>query len=134
MAARAKGALPPLGDLEEAVLAHLWAHDEDDVVGAHRALGKRRGISVNTVGSALERLHRKGLVARRKVSHAYRYAPAVARESFYARRAIEAAGGVSALGEDGLLAAFVDAVGDADVSALDRLEDLIASKRTRGQS
>ena len=121
--------LPALGELELAVLEHLWDAGESDVVGAHRAVGKRRGISANTVGSALERLHRKGLLSRTKVSHAFRYRPAIDREAFRARIVVEAAGGMKELASDGLLAAFVDIVAESDAEALDQLEELVQRKR-----
>jgi predicted transcriptional regulator len=96
-------------------------------------VGKKRGISPNTVGSALERLHKKNLLAREKVSHAYRYRAALDREAFRARRLLEAAGGLRALGKGGLLAAFVDLVADADGSALRELERLIRRKREESE-
>jgi predicted transcriptional regulator len=124
--------LPPLGDLEEAVLDLLWDVGEADVQDAHRVVGRKRRISVNTVGSALERLYKKGLLAREKVSHAYRYRPAMARDEFRATRVLEAAGGLSALSEEGVLSAFVDLVEASDESALDHLERLIAERRRAG--
>lgn len=126
--ARAKK-LPKIGDLEMAVLHHLWAHGEADVQETHSAIGRARGITPNTVGSALERLHRKGLVSRTKQSHAYRYQPGISEDEFAARRIMDAAGGTRALAEAGLLAAFVDLVADEDDESLDRLEALIAQKR-----
>ena len=126
--------MPKLGELERKVLDFLWGAGEADVVETHRALGAARGITANTVGSSLERLHRKGLLRRRKVSHAYRYSAAVDRETFVARGIVEAAGGVRALASGGLLAAFVDLLGDTDEAALDRLERLIAEKRAGGES
>ncbi len=126
-------ALPKLGALERAVLEHLWRVAESDVIEAHAAVGVRRGISVNTVGSALERLHKKRLATRVKVSHAYRYSAVLDREAFRARRLAEAAGGVRVLASDGLLAAFVDLVAKTDSAALDRLEDLIAEKRAEDE-
>lgn len=127
--------LPRLGDLELAALDHLWDEGEADVQQVHAAVGAPRGISVNTVGSALERLHKKGLLARTKVSHAYRYRPLLSREDYRARRLLEAAGGVAELGKRGTLAAFVDLVADSDDSALGELERLIRQKRrrTKGQ-
>jgi predicted transcriptional regulator len=118
-----------LGTLEEAVLDHLWSAGESDVIGAHAAVGKQRGISINTVGSALERLHRKRLVSRAKVSHAYRYTATLARDEFRVRRLAQAAGGIRALASDGVLAAFVDLVADTNSEALDRLEELIDARR-----
>ena len=121
--------LPPLGDLEEAVLEHLWTVGESDVQKAHRAVGKRRGSSINTVGSALERLFRKNLVSREKVSHAYRYRACMDRAAFRAMRLLDAAGGARALASEGVLAAFVDLVADADEEALEHLEELISKRR-----
>lgn len=121
--------LPVLGELELAVLEHLWAHGEDDVAGVHAAVGRARAITLNTVGSTLERLHRKGLALRWKVSHAYRYAAAIERDSFQARRMVEAAGGAAALADTGLLAAFVDAVAELDASSLDRLAAILEARR-----
>ncbi len=130
-----KRTLPRLGELEVAVLEHLWRTGESNVLETCDVIGKPRGISPNTVGSALERLHRKRLVVRAKVSHAYRYRPAVAREELSARRVLEAAGGPASLREAGLLSAFVDLVAEVDDAALDRLEELIARKRNqRGRS
>ncbi len=121
--------LPRLGELELAVLEHLWATPDADVHETHAAVGKRRGISPNTVGSALERLYKKGLLSRHKVSHAYRYRAALDRETFRARKVVEAAGGLRALGKSGLLAAFVDLVADSDEQALAELERLVRTKR-----
>ncbi|MSP17849.1 MAG: BlaI/MecI/CopY family transcriptional regulator [Myxococcales bacterium] len=121
--------LPALGELELALLEHLWRTGESDVTLAHTAIGKRRGITLNTIGSTLERLFKKGLVARTKVSHAYRYVPRMGRDEFAARRVLTAAGGMQSLAQTGLLSAFVDLVADVDDAALDRLEALIADKR-----
>lgn len=125
--------LPRLGELELAVLEHLWQVDDSDVTEAHAAVGQQRGITPNTVGSAIERLHRKELVQRWKVSHAYRYRAALDRDTFRARKLVEAAGGVRALGNAGLLAAFVDLVADTDARALDRLQQLIDAKKQARQ-
>jgi predicted transcriptional regulator len=125
--------LPELGKLERAVLEHLWRAGEADVIETHQAIGARRGITVNTVGSALERLHRKGLVTRWKVSHAYRYQPTLNRENFVVRQMVDGAGGMRSLTSRGLLASFLDFVAEADDAALDELEELIARKRKGGQ-
>lgn len=125
--------LPQLGELELAALEHLWESESDDVIGTHAAIGKKRGISPNTVGSALERLYKKGLAAREKVSHAYRYSAKLDRESFRARKVLEAAGDLRALGESGLLASFVDLIAASDQGALAELERLVRIKRKGGK-
>jgi predicted transcriptional regulator len=81
------------------------------------------------VGSALERLYKKGLLEREKVSHAYRYRAAMTRQAYRARRVLEAAGGLTALGEQGMLAAFVNLVADADRTALDELQRLVNERK-----
>jgi predicted transcriptional regulator len=121
--------LPPLGALERLALAYLWSAGEAEVAQVHTAIGIPRGITANTVGSTLERLWRKGLVSRQKVSHAYRYAPALDRHTFVLRQLVDSVGGPQALASRGVLAAFLDAVAEVDHAALDALEQLIAQKR-----
>ena len=113
------------------MLEHLWSVDESDVPSMHVAVGRARGISSNTVGSTLERLHRKGLATRRKLSHRFRYRAAVDRETFHSRAMLDAVGGADALRDAGVLAAFVDAVGDVDEKTLDTLSSLIEARRGR---
>lgn len=129
MARASRHALPRLGELERLVLEHLWAVGEADVLETHAAVGKARGSSANTVGSALERLHKKGLVSRTKVSHAYRYQATLDRDTFRARAVVEAAGGMRSLAKEGLLAAFVNLLAESDDEALHRLERLVAERR-----
>ncbi len=121
--------LPILGELELEVLEHLWRRGEADVHETHAAVGRARKNTLNTVGSALERLHRKGLVERTKVSHAYRYRAALDREAFQARRMVDAVGGARALADVGVLAAFVDAVADTDERSLEQLSAVIARRK-----
>jgi predicted transcriptional regulator len=121
--------LPRLGDLETAVLEHVWANGPCDVKAVHRSLGARRGITLNTVQSAMERLFRKGLLAREKVSHAYVYSPRQTREQLGARVVEEAVSRLLAGEAIPVLAAFVDLAARTDEANLDRLERLIAEKR-----
>lgn len=121
--------LPTLGELELAVLQFLWGVEDANVAEVHAAVGEPRGITLNTVGSALERLFRKKLTTRHKVSHAYRYRAALAESELRARQAIDAVGGLAHLQDEGLLAAFVDLVAETDDEALDRLQALIDRKR-----
>ena len=126
---RKRAQIPRLGELELQILEHLWRVEEADVQETHAALGRARGITANTVGSALERLFRKKLLAREKVSHAYRYRPAMQRDAFMAQSMVDAAGGLRALSEQGVLTAFINVVTDASEDTLDELERLIARKR-----
>lgn len=74
-----------LGDLEIATLEAIWARGQTDARELHARFGESRGISLSTVQSTLERLHKKCLLAREKISHAYVYVPAQNRDAVIAR-------------------------------------------------
>lgn len=74
-----------LGELELAVLDRLWCGGATDVRGMHAEVGRARGISLHTVQSTLERLHKKGLALREKRGRSFVYAPRLSRAEFLAR-------------------------------------------------
>lgn len=121
--------LPRLGELETAVLEHVWTAGPCDVKAVHRALGEPRGITLNTVQSAMERLFRKGLLGRDKVSHAYVYSARHTREELGARVVEEVVGRLLQGEAVPVLEAFVDLAERTDAENLDRLERLIAARR-----
>ncbi len=122
--------LTKLGDLEKAVLEDLWAHGACDVKEVHGRVGIERGIALNTVQSTLERLHRKALLSREKISHAYVYRPCVAREELMGAMIAGLVGSLGAAQSSSMLSAFVDFAVRADHANLDRLEALIAARRS----
>ena len=118
-----------LGDLELTVMEHFWTVGEDEVKEVHVAIGEARGITLNTVQSTIKRLHKKGLLARRKVSHAYVYTASCSR-SDHQRMALRAVVDSVMEGETGaMLAAFVDLTARAGEDELARLEAMIAARR-----
>lgn len=120
---------PILGALERAVLERLWTGGAADVKAMHRDVGAPRGISANTVHSALERLVRKRLAARGKRGRAFEYAAAVSRHDFV-RDELSA---LLAAAEPSLLAAaFVDLTVRAGDERLAELEALLRERRRRG--
>jgi predicted transcriptional regulator len=121
---------PYLGELEMAVLEHLWSHGEFDPKGVYSALGKSRGISHNTIQSTLERLFKKKLLARQKISHAYVYQVVVNRDELMGRMINDVVKTLSKNNTDGMLAAFVDIAARTDEAHLDRLEQLINKYRS----
>jgi predicted transcriptional regulator len=121
---------PYLGELEMAVLEHLWSHGEFDAKGVYSALGKTRGISHNTIQSTLERLFKKKLLARQKISHAYVYRAVVNRDELMGRMIKDVVQTLSKENTDGMLAAFVDIAARTDDAHLDRLEQLINEYRS----
>jgi predicted transcriptional regulator len=122
-------AFPELGELETSVLEHLWSRGEGDAKSVHAVLGKRRGITLNTIQSTLKRLFEKRLLERSKVSHAHVYRPRMPREDFQ-RAALE--GVVQGLmhGEaSSMISAFVDLAERAGPEHLAHLEKLVAERR-----
>lgn len=124
-------ARPYLGSLELAVLEELWAKSGLDAKTLHRSIGKRRGISLNTVQSTLERLFRKGFLAREKVSHAFLYTPAVKREELMGQLIGEVVKTLSDGRPEPMLATFVDLAAKVDEDNLVQLERLIAERRAK---
>lgn len=117
-----------LGDVECDVLEALWAEGRLNPVEAHARVGARRGISINTVSSALKRLHDKGLVRREKVSHAYVYAPCVTRGELQRFLIDAVAEQFGSSGGQSLMAAFVDVAQERGEDTLRELEHLVAER------
>lgn len=120
---------PALGDLERAVLEYLWTHGAADVKAVHRAVGARRDITLNTVQSTMERLYRKELLSREKVSHAFVYATAVTREALGAALVRDVVRDVLGSDPEPMLSTFVDLTARSGDDALARLEELVAERR-----
>jgi predicted transcriptional regulator len=122
---------PEIGTLELEVLKQLWsAPDDIDARSLLEGLTRRK-ISLSTVQATLERLYRKGLLSRKKVSRAYHYQPAVTREQLISRLIGDVA---QRLAEDEIgpvISGFIDFVGDTDPKLLDQLER--GAKRRREQ-
>jgi predicted transcriptional regulator len=117
-----------LGELEERLMEILWEDAPLSVREVKRRLGRSKQ-AYTTVMTTLDRLYRKGLLARTKNGLAFVYQPAIDRAE-YQKRVVQAA--LTPLLEQGagpVLAAFVDVAAGTDVGNLDRLEQLIAARR-----
>lgn len=106
----------------------LWEDAPLSVRDVKRRLGRSK-LAYTTIMTTLDRLYRKGLLARTKNGLAFVYQPAIDRAE-YQRRVVQAA--LTPLLEHGagpVLAAFVDVAAGTDAENLDRLEQLIAARR-----
>jgi predicted transcriptional regulator len=120
-----------LGALETSVLNQLWEHRELDAKQVHERLSREREIALSTVQTTIERLCKKGLVDRTKVSHAFRYRPVVERETVL-QRFVGAM--INQLGKDWTrpaLSNFLDMAAEMDDAALDELEQLIQQRKAQ---
>jgi predicted transcriptional regulator len=115
----------PLGPLEITLMEILWTHGEGNVRDVIDRLG--RPLAYTTVMTTLDRLYKKGLLARRKSERAFIYSAALSREEWEHKRAGDFVAGF--LSPELLISCLVDAVGQHDKNLLDDLEKKIRLKR-----
>ncbi len=139
---------PGLGDLERAVMDHLWDRrdtgptppDDPDRAGGppeagpagvtvrevHAALADR-GLAYTTVLTVLDRLAKKGLVRRTRDGRAWRYLPGSSREELTARAMWTPLADLDAPDRRAAMLHFVDDATPEDLedlrAALARLEE-----------
>ena len=120
-----------LGDLERAVMDHLWDSGAPQTVRqVHDGLCVRRELAYTTVMTVLQRLARKGLVAQIRDDRAHRYTPVHGRDELIAGLMVDALG--EATGPGGRQAAlvhFVERVGAEEADALRRALAELDSKQ-----
>ena len=119
-----------LGKLEKTVMEEAWRRGRVSASDIYRAFGERTAYT--TWMTTLDRLFKKGLLAREKDGRAYVYSPRVSREEFERGVAEDVLGDLLGRGEGGaepLLACIVDAVSEHDRALLDELHRLVEEKR-----
>ncbi|HKQ73745.1 MAG TPA: BlaI/MecI/CopY family transcriptional regulator [Blastocatellia bacterium] len=123
-----------LGPLEREVMELIWKRPERaaevSVRDIHLAFEGR--LAYTTLMTTLDRLHKKGLLDRRKEGRAFFYSPRFSPNEFergVARDLINALLGRGSEGVEPILACIIDAVSERDRALLDELERLIKEKR-----
>jgi predicted transcriptional regulator len=122
-----------LGHLERQVMEIVWTGGDGFSVHDVRAR-LPRAVAYTTVMTTLDRLFKKGFVARRQVGRAYVYTAALARDEMEARIASGLLADVLSSSPEAtkpFLSNLVDAVGDTNHDLLDDLERLVREKRAR---
>lgn len=115
-----------MGELERAVMEQLWEWQRPATVReVVRALSSRRDLAHTTVMTVMDRLARKGLLARDRDGRAWRYYPAATREAYVAELMLDA---LEMTGDrDAALARFAESVSGEEAAflrgALAELED-----------
>jgi predicted transcriptional regulator len=120
----------PLGPLEITVMEILWARGESNVRDVVDLLD--RPLAYTTVMTTLDRMFKKGLLARRKSDRAFIYAPSLNRTEWEHKRAGDFVAGFLSVAEpspDLLISCLVEAVGRHDEALLDELEKKIQLRR-----
>jgi predicted transcriptional regulator len=119
----------PLGPLEIAVMEIVWSRGESAVRDVVDSL--ERPLAYTTVMTTLDRLYKKGLLARRKHERAFLYSGRLTRGEWERKRAGELMAGLLTSREPGrelLISCLVDAVGH-DEELLNELERRIKERR-----
>lgn len=105
--------LPDLGTRELSVLEVLW---EQDALTCQAALERLpdADLSLSTVQSTFERLHRKDLVTREKVGRCYVYRALVTRENIISRLMHDIAESLTDGDAAPMVSGFLDYLGESD--------------------
>ena len=120
-----------LGELEKQVLHYLWEHESADVKQVFAYFEKRRGGSLNTYQSTLDRLFKKGLLSRYKESHAFQYQAKVERYELIGHLIKSITNDFIADNDSSLIAAFSSLSSQCDEAQLNQLELLIEQQRQK---
>src|SRR6478735_5367098 len=125
-----------LGELERAVMDHLWAAGEPLTVRqVHEALCTERDLAYTTVMTVLQRLARKNLVSQIRDDRAHQYAPVHGRDELVAGLMVDALDQASdSGGRQAALVHFVERVGAGEAAALRRALAELETKDRDGTS
>lgn len=109
-----------LGELEKAVMEHLWSAGEPQTVRqVYVDLSSRRELAYTTVMTVLQRLAKKGLVNQRRSDRAHQYSPVHTRDELVAGLMVDALSAGTESGERvGALVRFVEQVTPDEADAL----------------
>lgn len=122
-----------LGELEKQVLQYFWQGRDADAKTVHAHFEKRRGGTLNTIQSTLDRLFRKGLLGREKQGHAFIYRAAMDRQAFIGKLVEEIGADYEADPGSTLIAAFSSISGKLSDEQITALERLIEARREPGE-
>lgn len=116
-----------LGKLELRLMAILWRGDALSVRQVVDAIDE--SLAYTTVMTTLDRLYKKGLLAREREGNAYVYSASMSQDDYHQALVEETITGLLKKAADPVLTAFVDTAASLDEDNLRRLEELIAAKR-----
>ena len=132
----ARSSVTRLGELERAVMEHLWTHREAGggsltVREVYETVGTQRELAYTTVMTVLDRLAKKRLVIQERDGRAYRYSPISSREELTAQTMRETLGDLEARDRKGAMLHFLD---DASPQEIDELKAALAEIERRSMT
>jgi predicted transcriptional regulator len=119
-------AIPPLHELESEVMEEVWSRGEAPVRTVMAALNSRsdKDRAYTTYMTIMARLHKKGVLERRREGKTDFYSPTLSREEFMARRAAAEVDGLVAEYGEVALSHFARQVASLDPKRRRALERL----------
>lgn len=126
---RLKASLEQLGELETELMERVWAHKEVSVRNVYNEMHQR--LAYTTLMTTLDRLHKKGLLRRRREGKAYFYSAALTEQQYresltghFFEMVLHGSENSSAI-----LSRFVEAVSETDEEMLEQLDQIVKAKR-----
>lgn len=119
----------PGGELEYAVLFSVCELGAASARDVHLQVGVAGGLAYTTITKVLDRLHAKGLVARKRKGMAFVYRPRIAREVIEFARARLSLSKLLGSAPRPAVATLVEAMESLDPELLDELERAVAARR-----
>ncbi|GMR04188.1 MAG: BlaI/MecI/CopY family transcriptional regulator [Thermodesulfobacteriota bacterium] len=118
-----------LGHLEQEIMDLLWSRGAMNGKDVHRTIKHERPIAITTVLTVLDRLVKKGLVAKKRGETVYLYKPLCTRDEFARELSGTLLKDIFEISSSSATASFVDMVADTSPEELDRLAQLVEEKR-----
>jgi len=119
----------PGGELEYAVLFSVCERGAASARDVYMEVGAADGLAYTTITKVLDRLHAKGLVARKRKGIAFVYRPCITRRLIEFARARASLRALLGPAPRPAVATLVDAMESLDPELLDELERVIAARR-----
>lgn len=128
-----------LGDLERAVLEHLWtegpSHPEGLTVReVHDVVGVQRELAYTTLMTVLDRMAKKGLVTRERDGRAWRYTAAATRDELTSETMHHALGELAGTERRSVLLHFLDESTPEEIDELRAALAELEARQTAGSS
>jgi BlaI family penicillinase repressor len=121
----------PGGELEYAVLYSVCEMGLASTREVYARVGEAPGLAYTTIAKVLDRLHAKGLVARRRRGKLFFYRPRIARSVIEFTRARLSLSKLLGSAPRPAVATLVEAMESLDPGLLDELERAVAARRER---
>lgn len=119
----------PGGDLEYAVMFAVCELNVASARDVHLRVRESDGLAYTTIAKVLDRLHLKGLVARKRRGRAFVYRARVARQVIELTRARATLGKLLAYDVRPAMATLVEAMESLNPELLDELDRAVAARR-----